>query len=128
MPLITVEQLRATCLLTSLVIAAWLSDLFLGGLLVFGFSTPWTFALAFTPVMAFPAAVLAWLSPRAGAAAWILIMLIFFGAQAMINWPHVGAVTRLGTKLGWFSTVAILLGWTALTHGGRRPRPSPTSQ
>src|SRR6476646_10353328 len=128
MPLITVEQLRATSLLTSLVIAACLSYLFSGGLIVFGFSTPWDFALFFTPAMAFPAAMLAWRRPRAGAVAWILIMLIFFGAQVLINWPHVGAVTKLGTKLGWFSTVATLLGWTALTQGGRPPRPSPPPQ
>jgi hypothetical protein len=49
MPLITVEQLRATSLLTSLVIAAWLSYLFSGGLIVFGFSTPWTFAWLLLP-------------------------------------------------------------------------------
>jgi hypothetical protein len=68
-----------------------------GGLMVFGFDTPVTFALAFIPVMAFPAALLAWRKPRPGAVAWILIMLIFFGTQAMINWPKVWAIKDTGT-------------------------------
>ncbi len=121
----SVAQLRNLSLLTSLVIAAWLSYLFNGGLMVFGFSTPMDFALFFMPVMALPAALLALWKPRIGAAAWLLIMVIFFGAQAKINWPHVWEITSLGTQLGWFCVVAVLLGWTALSQGGQRPRKLP---
>ena len=66
MPLTYLSQLRVLALLISVAVAAWLSFLFLGGLMVFGFGTPMSFALAFMPVMALPAALLAWWKPRVG--------------------------------------------------------------
>jgi hypothetical protein len=127
MPLTLIAQLRLLALVLSLVIAAYLSYLLLGGLLVFGFGTPMDFALFFVPAMAFPAALLACWKPRVGAAAWAAIMVIFFGTLIGLNWPKILVIKNFGTPLRWFFVVAVLLGWTALTQGGQRPRSMPSA-
>ncbi len=96
--------------------------------MVFGFSTPMDFALFLMPVMALPAALVALWKPRIGSAAWLLIMVVFFGAQAKIAWPKVWAVKDSGTHFFWFFLVAVLLGWTALSQRGQRPLLLPPSQ
>jgi hypothetical protein len=128
MPLTYLSQLRVLALLISVVVAAWLSFLFLGGLMVFGFGTPMSFALAFMPVMALPAASLAWWKPRVGLSAWVLIMVMFFGAQAIINWPRPWGIIYISNQLGSFTLVAVLLSFTAVSDGGQRPRLMPNKK
>jgi len=99
-------------------IAACLSLKFSGGLLVFAgrIKTFLEFSLIVVPVLAFPVALLAWLSSRLAASLWIVIILLFYGAQAVVAWPHVWVMAHTGTlfSLPFFLTAGVLLCWTAI--------------
>lgn len=120
------RQLRIAALTVSSLIAVCLSLLYGGGLLVFaGRAKTLTDAcFVYPPVMAFPVALLAWWKSRIAVGLWVLITLLFFGAQVVYAWPRVAAMvdTHLFSLLWPFLVVGILLVWVAV-FDGRRSSP-----
>jgi len=74
----------------------------LGGVFVFGFRTPSEFALIAVPCLALPIASLACWNSRIGAVLWSMMVAIVFGAEMIVDWPHVTVVYATG---GFFSFV-----------------------
>jgi hypothetical protein len=107
------HPLRIVALTMSSLIAASLSQFYWGGFLVFAgrAKTLTDVCYGYVPVLAFPVALLAWWKSRLGACLWVLITLLFFGAQFVIAWPRLTAVvdTQLISSLLLFLVVGILL-------------------
>jgi hypothetical protein len=90
------NPLRIVALTVATLIAAWLSFVSWGGVIVFAnrIKNLTEFILIWSPPMAFPAALVAWWKSGIGAFLFALVILGFFGPVLAINWPHVGAAAR----------------------------------
>ena len=110
------RQTRAVALTLSVLIAAYLSLRFYGGLLVFAGRTKNLLEVCFVyvPVFAFAVAVLALWNSRIGAILWILLMLAFFLPQMFVDWPKVHFCPVPGTLFPLFLLVGVLLVGTAI--------------
>ena len=110
------NPLRITALTIATLIAAYLSFLYWGGVIVFAnrIKSPTEFFLLWVPPMALPAALVAWWKSRIGAILFVLVILFFLGAVVVINWPHVGAAAAIMLRPLWpFLISGVLLGLVA---------------
>ena len=90
-------------------IGAYLSILYVGGFMVFGFRSFLEFCLFFVPVLTFPVTLVAWLSVRAAASLFALIVICFYGAQMRLVGPSLRQIVSNHTHLLAFSAVGLLL-------------------
>lgn len=113
MPLI--KTIRAVVLCVCILVAAYLSMKFGGGLFVFEgrIRNVLEFCLIYVPAFAFPVAVLALWNSRLGAILWILLMAAFFVPQMLIDWPKIHVLPAPGTSFAGFFLVGLLLVATA---------------
>jgi hypothetical protein len=97
------------CIVVACAVAGYLFVMSLGGLIVFGFRDFEEFCLFGAPVCSLPAALVGFRSVRLSAALWFIVMVLFFGVQAKINWPHVMFIRELHTHFASYLFVLLLL-------------------
>jgi Zn-dependent protease with chaperone function len=119
-----IKQIRTLSLVSSALIGGYLSLKFVGGLLVFGGRTKNLLEVCFVypPVFAFPVAVLALWNSRWGASLWLLLMLVFFVPQLLIDWPRIHVTPVRGTSFPLFLVVAVLLMVAAMIDQSSRQK------
>ena len=106
----SLTQLFKTSLVTiASCIAGYLSFVFFGGYLVFGFRNFAEFCLIAVPILILPAALLGYRYPAASAASSALIMLLFFGIQLYKLGPPMTRILHNGTEFSKFLSVTVLL-------------------
>jgi len=119
--------LRIVALTGTTLIAAWLSFDSWKGVIIFGYRTNGLTAFFFIwfPVMAFPAALVAWWKSGMAAILFALVIFGFFGAVLAIQWPDVGAVARIMLRANWpFLVVEALLILVAFSGDGNKKQKS----
>jgi hypothetical protein len=103
------NYIRLAALAISAFVAAYLSLISGGGLLVFGASSFEEFCLFFAPVAALPVVLIGFWRCWPSLLLWVSIVFLFFGAQIRIAWPHPFAILGNHTHLAAFMAVLLLL-------------------
>jgi hypothetical protein len=119
------NPLRIVALTIATLITAYLSFVYWGGVIVFAnrIKSTTEFFLIWARPMAFPAALVAWWKSGIGAILLTLVILSFFGAVLVINWPHFGTTATIILRPLWpFLVSGALLGLVAFydRHNARR--------
>ena len=118
--------LRIVALTVATLIAAWLSFDSWKGVILFGNSKGLTvFFFIWFPLMAFPAALVAWWKSGIAAILFALVIFGFFGAVLAITWPDVGAAARIMLRANWpFLVSEALLILVAFSGHGNKEQES----
>jgi hypothetical protein len=117
------NSVRWLALAVACTIAAGLSTLYLGGLIVIGAGTFADVVLLLVPFLSFPIAIAAWWKPWTSVIAWTILIVVYFGFQIWLRWPHISELPENHTHLPWFTLVYLLLITNALLCRSGKVKP-----
>ena len=96
-------------LAVSSAVGAYVSAVFVGGLLVLGFSSFLQFCLICVPVLTFPVTLLGWWNSRTAAILLIVIVVLFYVAQVWLVGPSLHELLLNHTHLFAFVGLTVLM-------------------
>src|SRR5690242_11665263 len=102
MSLTGLSKLRILLVTIACCVAGYLSFMFFGGYLVFGFRNFAEFCLVAVPILILPAALLGYRYPAVSAASSALVMLLFFGSQLHELGPPLTRILHNGMQFSKF--------------------------
>jgi hypothetical protein len=132
MPLTPLSQLKVLLITIACCVAGYLTFVFYGGYLVFGFRTFAEFCLIAVPMFILPIALLGYRYPATSAGFSLLVMLLFFGIQLHHFGPPFTRILHNGMQFFKFLSVTVLLAAAAALNrvpvrhvngGGSSARP-----